>query len=129
VTVLVLLLALAGTPGLNRGETCPIPLFPCSEIERRRRTCANDTDEVSASISNSSESSHPGGFWGVWENENEWEREERLGKGLRLLLDDEGWFGGVNIVSSMYWCLKPSLPYGQCTGNSIHATGIVSQLT
>lgn len=94
-TVLVLVLALAGVPGLNRGDTCPIPLFPCSEIESRRRTCAKETDEVSIS---SSESSHPGGFWGVWENENELESDEREGKGLRLLPEEEGWFGGVNIV-------------------------------
>jgi hypothetical protein len=64
-------------------------------MDKRRRTCAKETDEVSIS---SSESSHPGGFWGVWENENELERDDRLGSGLRLLPDEEGWFGGVNIV-------------------------------
>ena len=94
-TVLVLVLALAGVPGLKRGDTCPIPLFPCSEMDKRRRTCANETDGVSIS---SSESSHPGGFWGVWENENELDSDDLLGSGLRLLPDEEAWFGGVNIV-------------------------------
>jgi len=46
----------------------------------------------------SSESSHPGGFWGVWENENELDSDDLLGSGLRLLPDEEAWFGGVNIV-------------------------------
>jgi hypothetical protein len=68
-------------------------------MDKRRRTCAKETDEVSIS---SSESSHPGGFWGVWENENELERDDRLGSGLRLLPDEEGWFGGVNILYIRY---------------------------
>lgn len=71
--------------GFSRGETCPMPLLPCSVMDSLLRlTWANETDEVSiSSASTSIESSHPPVpvRWGV--SENELDREERVGKGRR----------------------------------------------